>query len=37
MQVQRLAEIVELTKILHEPVEHACLHTSDGSDSSGSI
>jgi hypothetical protein len=26
-----------VTKIFHEPVEHACLHTSNGADSSGSI
>jgi hypothetical protein len=35
-RVKRLAKIVELTKILHKPVEHACPHTSDGADSTGS-
>src|ERR1700712_418526 len=31
--IKPLAEIVELTKIFHESVEHACLHTSDGAGS----
>jgi hypothetical protein len=33
MRAKRLAEIIELTEILHEPVEHECLRTSNGADS----
>jgi hypothetical protein len=33
MRAKRLAKIIELTEILHEPVEHADLHTSNGADS----
>jgi hypothetical protein len=32
-RVKRLAEIIELTEIFHEPVEHRRLPTSDGADS----
>ena len=35
--IKALTEIVELTKIVHEPVEHAYLHTSDGADLTGPI
>src|SRR5438270_11088879 len=31
--IKSLAKIVELTKIFHEPVEHACLQTFVGADS----
>src|SRR6185437_16066570 len=30
---KRLAKIIKLTEIFHEPVEHADLHTSNGADS----
>jgi hypothetical protein len=33
VRVKGLAKIVKLAEILHEPVEHGCLHTSDGADS----
>ena len=33
VRVKRLAKIIELTEILHEPVEHVGLHTSNGADS----
>jgi hypothetical protein len=32
-RAKRLAKIIELTEILHEPVEHECLRTSNGTDS----
>ena len=37
MRAKRLAEIIELTDILHEPVEHECLRTSNGADSKTGI
>jgi hypothetical protein len=33
-RVERLAKIIELAEILHEPVEHECLRISNGADSS---
>jgi hypothetical protein len=33
LRAKHLTKIVELTEILHEPVEHECLRTSNGGDS----
>src|SRR3954447_16687391 len=33
VRAKRLAKIIELTELLHEPVEHGRLPTSDGADS----
>src|SRR4051794_19942843 len=33
MWAKRLAKIIELAEIFHEPVEHQCLRTSNGADS----